>query len=301
LISSTKLDEWGIGRTAEGAADASSSASIAFKRKYVLGDTIGVGSSSAVRVVVDRASGHEWACKIITNPQEREAARTEIQILRHMNHPNVVKYREHFNTRESLLIIFELLRGPDLHTEISKHDAFDEERARRIMRQLLGALSYIHGKGIVHRDLKLENIVLAEREGPLVVKLVDFGLAGQLTAARPHLSDRCGTPLYVAPEVISRPRRAMYGTRVDVWSAGVVFYILLSAAYPFAGATVPQLMTAIRHSDVNFQQEHNPVWETMSMNSKSALQQMLTKDPKQRPSAMELLGPEAPGTVRVDG
>jgi serine/threonine protein kinase len=200
-------------------------------------------------------------------------------------HPSIVRYREHFDTIDALYIITELLRGPDLLSDILHRRSYSEEAARAVLTQLLSGLSHLHRKGIVHRDVKLENIVLVdEEEGSLAVRIIDFGLAEQSTDAKKLFNDCCGTPLYAAPELL-RPE-AVHGEGVDIWAAGVVLYALLSGNFPFFGQSLENLQCAILRGDVDFT---CPVWKTRTAGAKSLVRWMLTLDPGTRPSAEVLL------------
>ncbi|EGB09430.1 hypothetical protein AURANDRAFT_12856, partial [Aureococcus anophagefferens] len=156
--------------------------------------------------------------------------RDEVRVLSTLRHPHIVEMREVFETPTELYIIMERARGGELFDRIVEKGNFSEAEAAAVMYQLLSALTDMHRRGVIHRDIKPENLLLTTRDG-WELKLSDFGLrsiAERFGRARTHTL--CGSPYYMAPEVCSRER---YGPAVDVWSAGVVLYILLTGSPPW--------------------------------------------------------------------
>eukprot|EP00873_Tetraselmis_striata_P040972 jgi/Tetstr1/461236/TSEL_006366.t1 len=255
-----------------------------FKKKYKLGGVLGEGSCGVVHVAVDLVDGKEWACKIITKETERRLAREEIRLLQRLSHPNVLQYREHFDKRSKLCIVTELLRGQDLFSDIEERGSYTEEQSRVIMKQLLEGIAHMHSRNIVHRDLKLENVMLRNKDGSLDLCIVDFGFAEELEDETPRVADRRGSLDYASPEVLSS--EAAPGCSGDVWSAGVMFYALLSKTFPFFGKTVGETRRSIQRAAVSFQ---DPVWDTRSEAAKDMVQAMLVRDAAKRPTARQLL------------
>jgi serine/threonine protein kinase len=254
-----------------------------FNECYRLGRVLGSGAFSTVRLAVDRSTGKEWACKVVTEQAERELLLREVDILQQLDHHNLLQYREHFSTPDSLYIITELLEGSDLMAAILERGSYTEDDARDIICQMLSALSYMDSKGVAHRDLKMENIVLTTAADSTHVKIIDFGLSDQLSQTKTSFHEACGTPMYLAPAVASR---VPYGTSCDVWSAGVVLFMLLSSDYPFQGHSVSELVKTIRQGDLRF---IDPIWEITSTSAKDLVQTLLTANPAERMTAEEAL------------
>jgi serine/threonine protein kinase len=252
-----------------------------FKERYQLGRLLGCGSFSTVRVAVDRATGKKWACKIVTEEAERAVLLREVDIMKQLHHPNLVEYREHFDTPGNLIIITELLEGPDLLGPLLERGSFPEDDAREIIRQLLSALAYLDSKGVAHRDLKMENIMLTTAGDNTKIKIIDFGLADQLSDDKAAFRETCGTPTFIAPEVASG---VPYGTKCDVWSAGIILFMLLSGDRPFHGNSVHELMATIRRAKLRFR---DPVWEITSFGAKHLVQTLLTANSAVRVTAQE--------------
>jgi serine/threonine protein kinase len=159
---------------------------------------------------------------------DQTALRREIQILATVQHPNIVAYRGCLETSTKAYLIMEFLEGGELLSQLSRsslnnEQSYSEEVARRVMLQVLSAVAYLHSRGIVHRDLKPENLLFKDKSPQSPLKLCDFGLSSFVTEHDATLTQWCGTPDFTAPEVINRQR---YNQQVDMWSAGVLLYLL---------------------------------------------------------------------------
>jgi serine/threonine protein kinase len=254
-----------------------------FASKYRLGEVMGFGAFSTVRAAVDRETGKEWACKIVTEDAEKELILEEVTILRQLRHPNIVEYREHFDTSEGLFIITEKLCGPNLLSALVERGSYSEEDTCEVVRQLLSALAYLDSKGIAHRDLKAENIMLVSETDHTTLKIIDFGLAGQLSSSSANFMAPCGTPTYLAPEIANG---LPYGTACDVWAVGVLVFLLLSGDIPFDAPSVSSLMNCICTEALRFK---DPVWELHSARAMALNKRLLSKEPSRRPTAREAL------------
>jgi serine/threonine protein kinase len=260
-----------------------------FNERYTLGGVIGYGAFGTVRVAVDRVTGKSWACKTVAAGQacDREARLREVDILQQLDHPHLVKFREYFDTPRSLYIITELLEGTDLLHAVLERGSYSEDDARDIILQVLSALSYLDSKGVAHRDIKLENIMLTTTTNCTQIKIIDFGLADQLLNDRKGspsaFKGACGTPTYVAPEVASS---VPYGTGCDVWAAGIILFTLLSGDYPFQGNSTRDVLNKVRRAKLRFT---DPVWEITSYGAKSLVQKLLTVNSGVRITASEAL------------
>eukprot|EP00873_Tetraselmis_striata_P025103 jgi/Tetstr1/445367/TSEL_033165.t1 len=189
-------------------------------------------------------TGVQWACKVITEDLGVSTSLEEVELMRQLSdHPNIVSYREHFFYGGRLHIIMEYVKGANLGDAITYRGSFAEEDAREVFRQLLSAVSYMHDRGIAHRDLKVENILVTDFDHT-AVKLVDFGLAGRLRGNGDAFNVSCGTPTFVAPEVLQLD--PSYGTSCDLWSLGCVLHVMLSGYLPFRAPSVPQLLALVR-------------------------------------------------------
>eukprot|EP00887_Chlorella_sp_A99_P006947 scaffold2.g6947.t1 len=207
---------------------------------YKVGKTLGTGGFSVVKTVTDRGTGQQFACKIMSLPppgksvSDNESTRAdifkEIDILIALRHPNIVNMKEYFEENNKVYLIMELLEGGELLDAVIDKGHYSEEDARTCFVQLINAIQYLHSKGIVHRDLKLENLLLSRRKDISAIKLADFGLAKRFGGAA-ALSTVCGTPQYVAPEIIKGGPATEYGPECDLWSAGVILFILLGGVW----------------------------------------------------------------------
>lgn len=263
---------------------------------YRIGKTVGTGGFSVVKRVTDRETGENLACKIMTLPPDGgvaadgESTRTdifkEIDIIMTLRHPNIIYMKEYFEENGRVYVVMEFLAGGELlEALLSKEKGEDgnephysERDARIIFKQLLEAVKYMHDKQIVHRDLKLENMLLAKPNDINTIKIADFGLAKKYGHAA--LSTICGTPQYVAPEVIkggSTPYT--YGKECDLWSCGVILFILLGGYPPFYDESEPRLFRKIREGKPDFD---DPVWNEVSDEAKDLLDKLLNVDPKKR-------------------
>lgn len=175
-----------------------------------MGRTIGSGGFAIVKMVRERHSGDIWACKVMNLPgkgternefgSSREDIFKEIDILLTLDHPNIVYIRECFEERNRVYIIMEYMRGGELLQALATAGRYTEDDARTIFRQLMHGVKYMHGKGIVHRDLKLGNLLLVKKGDISEIKIADFGFAKRYVLS--SLSTICGTPRYLAPEII---------------------------------------------------------------------------------------------------
>jgi len=172
------------------------------------------------------------------------------------------------------------MEGGELYDEIVKRKHFTEKDASYIMYQLLMALEYLHKRDIVHRDLKLENLLL-KKHGALEIKLADFGLSKVYTGEA--MQTACGTPYYVAPEILQGEG---YDYKIDTWAAGVLLYVLLSGRLPFSGDTDVELFRAILETDLIWKK---PQFDTVSAEAKDLIIKLMNKDPSKRYDATQAL------------
>eukprot|EP00741_Cyanophora_paradoxa_P023522 tig00021589_g22724.t1 len=252
--------------------------------KYEVKDQIGSGGFSEVRIGKEKATGIEWAIKIIsrkTFTQNKKDLLTEIAIMRAVRHANIVHLNEVIESRESLHFVLEYMRGGDLVTRILERGSQSEKDAASAVKQVLAAVAYLHETGIVHRDLKLENCVYSNNENTSLIKLIDFGLSKFDGRSEPGPYRLVGTPEYMAPEIL---RQKGYDKPVDMWACGVLTYILLSGCYPFSGDTNEATFREILRARVDFPDSE---WAHVSEGAKSLIRRLLEADPAKRLTAKQ--------------
>ena len=246
---------------------------------YELKERLGSGKFSDVYSAVERETDYRWAVKMIEkknlNDSEREMLRSEIAILKLLNHPNVVEMKEVFEDKNYVYVVMELVEGGELFDSIRKKRVFSEYMAYHIIKQLLETVKYLHDVGIVHRDIKPENILLSDTSDLPTIKLADFGLS-KLMGPEERLNVPCGTLAYVAPEVLSGNP---YGKAVDLWSIGVVCYLMLRGRLPFDSKDKQTLIEKTIEAKYDLT---GPCWSKLTNFSKDFLSKVLCKDASER-------------------
>ncbi|XP_054829748.1 serine/threonine-protein kinase DCLK1 isoform X1 [Eublepharis macularius] len=254
--------------------------------RYKVGRTIGDGNFAIVKECIERSTGREYALKIIKKSKCRgkeHMIQNEVSILRRVKHPNIVLLIEEMDMPTELYLVMELVKGGDLFDAITSTNKYTERDASGMLYNLASAIKYLHSLNIVHRDIKPENLLVYEhQDGSKSLKLGDFGLA---TIVDGPLYTVCGTPTYVAPEIIAETG---YGLKVDIWAAGVITYILLCGFPPFRGSGEDQevLFDQILMGQVDFP---SPYWDNVSDSAKELITMMLQVDIDQRFSALQVL------------
>jgi len=245
-------------------------------------EVLGQGYFAIVKVGIDKKTGERVAIKVVNKElvEREETLNNEIEILSKVDHPNIVRMHAIFDTPEHLFIVMDLMEGGELYEEIIQRSVFSEKEAAIIVKQLLDALVYLHAQGIVHRDLKLENLLLSKK-GELDVKLADFGLS-RLFKPGGQMYTACGTPFYVAPDILLATDESGYGPNVDMWAVGVLLYILLSGRLPFSGDSDEELFKAILDGDLVWK---SPQFDEVSAEAKDLISHLIVVDTKDRYSA----------------
>ena len=252
-------------------------------KDYTLGKTIGQGSFGTVRKAIHKSTKQERAIKIIKKgEQDEEKFFLEVNILSKLSHPNIMHIYEFYEDKANYYIISELCKGGELFDMITEKGCFNELEAAPLMHQLMSAICYCHQNRVVHRDLKPENILLEDKnqDNP-VIKLIDWGGARYFSKNK-KMSKVNGTPYYIAPEVLNE----VYDEKCDIWSAGVIFYILLCGYPPFNGETDKEIMDAVKKGEFDFPPEE---WDVITSEGKDLIKKMLTFEPKKRLSAEQVL------------
>eukprot|EP00359_Climacostomum_virens_P000223 CAMPEP_0204896916 /NCGR_PEP_ID=MMETSP1397-20131031/443_1 /ASSEMBLY_ACC=CAM_ASM_000891 /TAXON_ID=49980 /ORGANISM="Climacostomum Climacostomum virens, Strain Stock W-24" /LENGTH=538 /DNA_ID=CAMNT_0052064601 /DNA_START=56 /DNA_END=1672 /DNA_ORIENTATION=- len=205
----------------------------------------------------------------------------ELEALQSVDHPNVIRLYNTYEDEKYLHLVMELCGGGDLMERIGVHGNYSEQAAASIMQKLMSGMHHLHSSFICHRDIKPENILFSTTSDSSEIKIVDFGMAckfGEL-----QMTTRVGTPYYVAPEVV----QGNYSKECDVWSLGVVLYVMLSGTQPFSGFDVPTVLSKAAQGEYNFSSK---TWEGISQHAKHLITMMLVVNPTYRitlPQAME--------------
>lgn len=268
-----------------------------FHERFKLGGKLGEGAFSVVKLGHAKkekfrpvADVPDYAIKIIEKDglteEDKIGLEQEISILLEISHPNIINLYEHFDEEDKIYMVTELIMGDELFNRIVKKNRYSELEARDVVKTLLSTMNYLHGKGIVHRDLKPENILLKNAENDLEFKIADFGFAKHSAADSDvnfSLETQCGTPAYMAPEILMNRK---YGPPADVWSIGVIVYILLGGYPPFYHAKQNELFKLIKKGKFQF---HAKYWSHISHDAKELIRQMLTVDPTARLTCEQLL------------
>eukprot|EP01012_Entosiphon_sulcatum_P010433 TRINITY_DN16098_c0_g1_i1.p1 TRINITY_DN16098_c0_g1~~TRINITY_DN16098_c0_g1_i1.p1 ORF type:complete len:507 (+),score=92.19 TRINITY_DN16098_c0_g1_i1:61-1581(+) len=275
-----------------------------FHARYSLQNELGKGSYGTVFRCIHRATKEHLAVKIIDktklNASSLQDTINETSILGDLQHEYIVRQKEVFQNQHSIFIVLELIRGGDLFQMITKLSYYNEAVAAALMRRFLMGLAFCHAKGVAHRDLKPDNLLLAQplpegkinweahKETLSGVKIADFGFA--VRSDSNTLTKCCGTPYYLAPEILKcgfYKSGPPYGRQCDVWSAGVIAYVLLCGYPPFTAKGRNELFKLIVQGDFGFPKGTS--WDTVSEQAKDFIRQMLVVDPAKRVTADQAL------------
>ena len=251
-------------------------------KEYILGKTLGKGDFSHVRLAIHKDTKQDRAVKIIQKKKvDMKQLLAEISIVSKLSHPSIMEVYEVFEDTKKVYIVSEYCKGGELFDIISKKRNFSEKEACIIMEQLLSGICYSHKNGIVHRDLKPENILLEDKSRNLEIKIVDWGYATQMKQ-RERLHEMDGISYYIAPEVLEGD----YDEKCDIWSCGVILYILLCGYAPFYGENDKEIYNQVLKGEYDFPKEE---WQNVSEEAKNLVQKMLEKDTKKRITALDAL------------
>ncbi|MCO5603764.1 hypothetical protein L7F22_057916 [Adiantum nelumboides] len=254
---------------------------------YSMGPKLGQGQFGITFLCVEKSTGKKYACKSIAkrkliSQEDVDDVRREIQIMHHLSgHSNVVTIRGAYEDYNSVHLVMELCSGGELFDRIIERGHYSERKAAQLTRTIVGVVEACHSLGVMHRDLKPENFLFLSKKEDSALKTIDFGLS---VFFRPGevFHDVVGSPYYVAPEVL----RKQYGPAADVWSAGVILYILLSGVPPFWAETEQQIFEQVLKGDLDF--ETDP-WPHISESAKDLIRKMLLRNPEKRLTAHQVL------------
>ncbi|OWM65921.1 CBL-interacting serine/threonine-protein kinase 24 [Punica granatum] len=243
--------------------------------KYQVGRTVGEGTFAKVKFAQNTETGESVAMKILAKStilkhRMVDQIRREISIMKIVRHPNIVRLHEVLASRTKIYIILEFVAGGELFDKIVHQGRLSENESRKYFQQLIDAVSHCHGKGVYHRDLKPENLLL-DVYGNL--KVSDFGLSALPQQGVELLHTTCGTPNYVAPEVLSQ--RGYDGAAADIWSCGVILYVIMAGHLPFEETDLPSLYKKINAADFSC-----PYW--FSPSAKLLIENILDPNPTTR-------------------
>ncbi|CAG8490682.1 3061_t:CDS:10 [Paraglomus occultum] len=259
-----------------------------FEDRYKVLEWVGKGQFAHVHKVELIGTGKTFAVKtlnkttIMNNDKLLKALKSETAIMQNVKHDNITKIFDTFDTGDEFKIVMEWIPEGELFDLIASKNGLTERQTRTIFRQLFDAIQFLHGMHVVHRDLKPENILMVSREN-LIVKIADFGLATWMHDRSVRMSTLCGTPTYVAPEILTPKPVRSYNAAVDMWSLGVILYITLCGFPPFykADGRMP-LAEQIRTADYSFPVDH---WGKKSLNSRNLVKELLKINPRERLTA----------------
>ncbi|KAL3344539.1 hypothetical protein AABB24_023798 [Solanum stoloniferum] len=263
-----------------------------FGNKYELGEEVGrghFGYTCKAKFKKGELKGQEVAVKVIPKAKMSttiaiEDVRREVKILRALTgHENLVKFYDAYEDHENVYIVMELCEGGELLDRILlRGGKYTEDDARAVLTQILKVVAFCHLQGVVHRDLKPENFLFMSKDENAQLKAIDFGLS-DFVKPDERLNDIVGSAYYVAPEVLHRS----YSTEADVWSIGVISYILLCGSRPFWARTESGIFRAVLKADPGFEEQP---WPTLSSEAKDFVKRLLNKDPRKRMTAAQALG-----------
>ncbi|KAE8728688.1 Calcium-dependent protein kinase 21 [Hibiscus syriacus] len=257
------------------------------KQYYTLGKELGKGQFGITYLCTENSTGSTYACKSILkrklrSKQDRDDVKREVQIMQHLSGQQcIVEFKGAFEDRQSVHLVMELCAGGELFDRIIAQGHYSERAAAAIFRVVVNVVHICHFMGVIHRDLKPENFLLSSKDEGAMLKATDFGLSVFIEEGKVY-RDIVGSAYYVAPEILRRS----YGKEVDIWSAGVILYILLSGVPPFWAETEKGIFDTIIEGKLDF--ESQP-WPSISDSAKDLVRKMLNMDPKKRITSAQVL------------
>lgn len=254
--------------------------------EYKLGKVLGEGGFGLVYSCKHKETGAERAVKVLqkdpSRPQIQDNIINEFNVLKDLDHPNLVKVYDLYQDDECFFIVTDLYSGGDVFDILEDQGPLKEEDAAVVMNNLLGCVNYFHKRNLIHRDLKPENILLDTKRDFSDIKVIDFGLARYTECFGDEMRGLVGSAYYVSPQVIEGD----YTNLCDVWSCGVIAYALLSGFAPFDASTDGQVLEMVYDGRYDFE---DPEWDHISELAKDFIAQLLSYDEDERPSAGQAL------------
>ncbi|KAL2896385.1 CBL-interacting serine/threonine-protein kinase 6 [Bienertia sinuspersici] len=255
--------------------------------KYELGRVLGQGTFARVYYARHVDTSTSVAMKVVgkekvVRAKMMDQMKREISVMKKLKHPNIVQLYEVMATKSKIFLAMELVRGGELHAKVSKEGKLEETVARSYFRQLISAVDYCHSRGVFHRDLKLENLLLDQDDN---IKVTDFGLSAFFDDESDQqmlLRTSCGTPHYVAPEVVSKKGAGYDGAKADIWSCGVILFVLMAGYLPFHDENIVQMYKKVFKGDFSC-----PNW--FSSEARDLVTRMLDPNPETRITIAEIM------------
>ncbi|XBJ20984.1 hypothetical protein VPH35_011709 [Triticum aestivum] len=257
------------------------------RSSYTFGRELGRGQFGVTYLATHKSTGARHACKSIAarklaRADDVEDARREVQIMHHLTgHRSIVELRGAYEDRHSVNLVMELCEGGELFDRIIARGHYSERAAATLCREVVSVVHSCHSMGVMHRDLKPENFLFLNKREDSPLKATDFGLSVFFKPGE-QFRDLVGSAYYVAPEVLKR----RYGAEADIWSAGVILYILLSGVPPFWAENEEGIFDAVLKGHIDFSSDP---WPSISNGAKDLVKRMLRQDPKERLTAAEIL------------
>lgn len=253
---------------------------------YTLGVKIGESINGFVRIGIHKISNIKRAIKTIEKStikteDEKSQFLNELEILHQLDHPNIVRLYEYFEDDATYHLVTEYMPGGELFDYIIHNKSCSESIIAGFLKQILSTLAFIHSKGLVHKNIKPENLLLDRNHPEAIVKLIDFGTS--VSMAKQKQRQRSGTSFYAAPEVF---RKTGYDEKADIWSCGVVFYVMLCGKPPFYGKSDSEILNKVQNGKYS---TSGPEWAGVSVSAIQLIDKMLEKKPKKRISAQDAL------------
>lgn len=254
---------------------------------YTIGKELGRGQFGITHLCTHKTTGEQFACKTIAkrklvNKEDIEDVRREVQIMHHLTgQPNIVELKGAYEDKHSVHLVMELCAGGELFDRIIAKGHYTERAAASLLRTIVQIVHTCHSMGVVHRDLKPENFLLLNKDENSPLKATDFGLSVFFKQGE-VFRDIVGSAYYIAPEVLKRK----YGPEVDIWSVGVMLYILLCGVPPFWAESEHGIFNSILRGHIDFSSDP---WPSISAGAKDLVRKMLNSDPKQRLTAFQVL------------
>ncbi|KAJ8908132.1 hypothetical protein NDN08_008227 [Rhodosorus marinus] len=265
---------------------------------YELKEILGEGAFAIVKLAIERGTEEQCAVKVIDKNKaeklnSKEALNRELDIMiklcsiprPHGGRPiPIIEMREIYDLSDRVYIVMEYMQGGTLEDAMMRMALRTERQVRTTMSEIVAAVEKLHSMKIVHRDLKLKNILCTNANFPLEVKIADFGLSNYVRDGSVALKSHVGSPHYVAPEVLKKDCK--YGPEVDLWSCGVVLHLMFTGRYPFDGGTIKEILECVARGDFKMD---SPAWKLVSEEGKEFLRKLLTVDIRQRMTATDAL------------
>jgi len=254
--------------------------------KYKIIKEIGTGGFSRCLLVKNKTTGIEYACKELPKKKlsDYEGLMREVNLMIKLDHPNIIKLYEVYENDKNIYLIMELCTGGELFDRIVENTEngvqFTEKQAANLFKQMMSAINYCHKNGIVHRDLKPENLLYLNKDKNSPIKVIDFGMSKRFDSKH-FMSEKVGTAYYISPEVLN----GKYDEKCDIWSAGVILYIIICGYPCFNGDDDDEIFAAIQKGKINFP---SPEWDNISNDAKELIKKMCCS-PNKRLTAEQVL------------